>query len=74
MWVGRALLARAVETLREGGCHEAVLWTERRNHRPRAFYEAAGWRHDGATREREFLGQPIVEVRYRLAIEPSEAP
>ena len=71
--VGRALLAHAVEALRERGCGEVVLWTETRNHRPRAFYEAGGWRHDGATREREFLGHPIVEVRYRLALRAARA-
>ena len=65
---GRALLGRALEALAAHGCHEAVLWTEERNTRPRAFYEAAGWRPDGARREREFLDCPIRELRYRIAL------
>jgi GNAT superfamily N-acetyltransferase len=70
--VGRALLAAALSALAATGCREAVLWTEERNRRPRSFYEAAGWRPGGAVREREFLGWPIRELRYRTALEPSE--
>jgi GNAT superfamily N-acetyltransferase len=66
--VGRALLDAAVVALRGAGCREVTLWTEARNHRPRRVYEAHGWRVDGATREREFLGAPISEVRYRLKV------
>ena len=66
--VGRALLHAAIEALAAGGCHEAVLWTEERNSRPRAFYERAGWRADGGVRERDFLGEPIREVRYRIEL------
>ena len=69
--VGRALLARALERLREQGSREAVLWTERRNRRPRAIYEAAGWHEDGGARERDFLGHPIAEVRYRIVLAPA---
>ena len=65
---GRALLEVALEALAARGCSEAVLWTEERNRRPRAFYERAGWRPDGAVREREFLGVPIRELRYRVAL------
>lgn len=65
---GRALLSAALEQLAASGCREAVLWTEERNERPRGIYERAGWRLDGGRRERLFLGQPIREVRYRIAL------
>jgi ribosomal protein S18 acetylase RimI-like enzyme len=68
--VGRALMAAALARLRERGCGEAVLWTERHNRRARETYEAAGWRADGSTRRRDFLGHPIEEVRYRLVLTP----
>jgi GNAT superfamily N-acetyltransferase len=62
---GRALLAAGEAALREAGCAEATLWTEERNERPRRFYEAAGWRTDGAVRERVWNGAPLRELRYR---------
>jgi ribosomal protein S18 acetylase RimI-like enzyme len=66
--VGRALLGHALETLSTSGCRAAVLWTEERNERPRRIYETAGWRLDGASRVRDFLGWRIREVRYRIAL------
>jgi GNAT superfamily N-acetyltransferase len=66
--VGRALLAHALETLATSGCREAVLWTEERNERPRRIYETAGWRLDGASRVRDFLGCRIRELRYSIAV------
>ena len=66
--VGRALLAHALETLATSGCREAVLWTEERNERPRRIYETAGWRLDGASRVRDFLGCRLRELRYRIAL------
>ncbi|HEV2772166.1 MAG TPA: GNAT family N-acetyltransferase [Thermoleophilaceae bacterium] len=66
--VGRALLARALETLAKSGCREAVLWTEERNERPRRIYETAGWRLDGASRVRDFLGCRLRELRYRIVL------
>jgi GNAT superfamily N-acetyltransferase len=66
--VGQALLDAGVRALRDAGCRDATLWTEERNHRPRRVYEAYGWRVDGATNERSYLGTPIREVRYRLTL------
>jgi len=65
---GRRLLALGLDHLRGRGCADAVLWTEERNARPRRVYERAGWRLDGTTRAREYLGVPIHELRYRLAL------
>ncbi|MEA2468740.1 MAG: hypothetical protein QOJ57_2866, partial [Thermoleophilaceae bacterium] len=66
--VGRALLSAAEDALRAAGCSEAVAYTEERNHRPLRVYHAAGWREDGAVRERDWLGVPIREpgLRKRL--------
>ena len=66
--VGRALLAFALETFSTAGCREATLWTEERNERPRRIYARAGWRLDGASRVRDFLGCRIRELRYRIPL------
>jgi GNAT superfamily N-acetyltransferase len=66
--VGRALLAAAVEGLREDGFSHATLWTAADNHRPRRIYETAGWRLDGAVRHRHLVGAEFDELRYRLRL------
>lgn len=68
---GRALLQAATSALREAGFADATLWTAVENHRPRRIYEAAGWRPDGADRERELGGVAFVEVRYRVQLGPA---
>ena len=65
---GRALMAAAVERLREDGFPEAILWVLEDNPRARRFYEAAGWALDGATKEDEFLETSVREVRYRVSL------
>jgi GNAT superfamily N-acetyltransferase len=60
---GRALLEAGEDAMRASGCDEAFLYTEERNHRPLRFYAAAGWRPDGAARERDWLGAPLRELR-----------
>ena len=44
--VGRALLARLTDALRDLGYESAILWTFRDNPAARAFYEANGWTLD----------------------------
>jgi ribosomal protein S18 acetylase RimI-like enzyme len=61
--IGRMLLDAAHDALREAGCTEAFLFTEERNERARAVYEAAGYRRDGTVRESDFEGQPLRELR-----------
>jgi GNAT superfamily N-acetyltransferase len=61
---GRALIARAEERLAEEYA-EATLWVLEDNPRARRFYEAAGWRRDGARQSIERLGVSPPEVRYR---------
>lgn len=46
---GTMLMGKAEEELRSGGCRSAALWVLEANDRGRAFYEARGWRTDGAT-------------------------
>jgi GNAT superfamily N-acetyltransferase len=64
---GRALLAAGTEQL-AGRFNEATLWTEHRNHRPLEFYRAAGWKLDGAERQRTYRGTELLELRHRIAL------
>ena len=63
--IGRTLIDRAEGALHGSGFDEATLWVLDDNPRARRFYEAAGWRLDGATKEEEHLGVRVREVRYR---------
>ena len=63
--VGRDLILAGEARLRELGHHDVVLWVLEDNPRARRFYEAAGWRVDGARRPITFLGVEVPEVRYR---------
>ena len=64
--LGRALFARATEDLRLRGFRRATLWVMASNEPGRRFYEAAGWRPDGASQTEEVRGAPIEEVRYAI--------
>jgi ribosomal protein S18 acetylase RimI-like enzyme len=66
--IGRALFAHAVSVLQQRGYTQATLWVLESNARARRFYEAAGWRPDGATRTEERPGLLMREVRYRKAL------
>jgi GNAT superfamily N-acetyltransferase len=68
--VGRALMAEAMTRLSEAGFTEATLWVLDTNARARRFYEAAGWRLDGAVMIDESRGFPLSELRYRRSIPP----
>lgn len=65
---GRELFARASRMLRERGFTEATLWVLEANERARHFYEAAGWRPDGAvsTERMDCLRMPTVRYRTEL--------
>ena len=65
--VGRALFAHAGEALRAQGFTRATLWVLETNARSRRFYEAAGWRLDGARKTQTFQGVDIPHVRYACA-------
>lgn len=62
--IGRALLDAAVNDIVVHWYTTAVLWVLETNDRARRFYEAAGWRPDGAIRTEERPGGELHEVRY----------
>ena len=62
---GRQLMAAALEHLVRSGFRRATLWVLASNVRARRFYEAAGWRPDGAAKVDDSRGFPLAEVRYR---------
>ena len=65
---GRALLAAATDELGGAGFTDATLWVLEDNAHARRFYEAAGWRPDGATQSDEIGGVTLREVRYRRSL------
>lgn len=68
--MGRALLAAAVADLSHAGYRETTLWVLDANARARRFYEAAGWRPDGAVKRDTILGAVLTELRYRRTLPP----
>lgn len=56
--IGGALLSRAVDEVREAGAEAATLWVFAANAPSIGFYEAKGWRPDGATRTQPEFGEP----------------
>lgn len=63
--IGSALL-RAVDAFwAPTGVGELCLWVFEANRESRAFYEALGWRPDGAAQIDDFGDAQPVEVRYR---------
>lgn len=66
--LGRQLLQTAVEQLRSDGYREAVLWVLEANARARRFYEAGGWKADGARSSDCWGATSVARVRYRLPL------
>jgi len=64
---GRLLMEAGLRKLADAGFHAATLWVLEANRQARRFYEAGGWRPDGAAKTDEIRGFPLVEVRYRVA-------
>ena len=65
--IGRRLAVKAQEVLEFGAYEEATLWVLEQNKPARQFYEALGYRPDGASKELNF-GVPLTAVRYRKAL------
>ena len=63
--LGRELMAAALSHLVEAGSTSAILWVLATNGRARRFYDAGGWKLDGAERTEHIGGAPVSEVRYR---------
>jgi GNAT superfamily N-acetyltransferase len=67
--LGRQLLARTEEELQNLGLTQATLWVLAKNARARAFYEALGWRPDGAEKNDAPAGcPPLPHLRYRVSL------
>jgi GNAT superfamily N-acetyltransferase len=65
--VGRALMAAAMDDLRERGYPVAIVWSFKANDRANRFYESCGFEPDGAERtEDRFSGIP--SIRYRRSL------
>jgi GNAT superfamily N-acetyltransferase len=62
--VGRALMAAALDDLRERGYAEATVWSFADNERANAFYESQGFTRDGAEKTQAEWAD-LIEVRYR---------
>jgi GNAT superfamily N-acetyltransferase len=63
--VGRSLMITVMERLAAAGYSQATLWVLESNVRARRFYAQAGWCEDGAVKQDDRLGFPMIEVRYR---------
>lgn len=61
--IGRCLLARAEQAIRDAGCDRAILWTHEQNEHAQRVYRAAGYVADGATRTDEIQGHGFTEIR-----------
>jgi ribosomal protein S18 acetylase RimI-like enzyme len=64
--IGRGLLARAVEAMRERGFGVAELSTQVANARARGLYEGAGWRDTGRRHLHERDGLELAEYELEL--------
>lgn len=71
--LGTALCQHAEQTLRLQGCTAATLWVFADNPRARRFYEAMGFKADGASKTLR-IGVPLEAVRYRKDIGKAEQP
>jgi hypothetical protein len=58
-------MAAALECLGEAGFEQVILWVLDSNARALRFYQAGGWRADGAAKHDDSFGVPMTEVRYR---------
>jgi RimJ/RimL family protein N-acetyltransferase len=66
--LGRELMAAALAYLAGLGYAEVTLWVLDTNVRARRFYEAAGFRADGAIKVDDSNGFPLQEARYRRSL------
>jgi GNAT superfamily N-acetyltransferase len=64
--LGRALFTHVVDDLRSRGFGPIVVWVFEANAEARRFYEAAGFRPDGARQPVDLGEISLPEIRYRL--------
>jgi GNAT superfamily N-acetyltransferase len=65
---GRELTITGLDSLRQASFTEATLWVLRNNARATRFYDAGGWRPDGARKTDRIGGATVTELRYRRAL------
>ena len=65
--VGSALMAAALDDLRERGYTEATVWSFAANERANRFYESQGFEHDGSEKTEEVWAH-LTEIRYRRSL------
>ncbi|WP_327277647.1 GNAT family N-acetyltransferase [Streptomyces sp. NBC_01224] len=63
--IGKQLMLATLTTLGQADYTQATLWVLEDNERARRFYEAAGWRADGAAVEDTTGGAALNKLRYR---------
>ncbi|WP_240512675.1 GNAT family N-acetyltransferase [Streptomyces griseoruber] len=63
--IGKQLMLATLTTLGQADYAQATLWVLEDNERARHFYEAAGWRADGAAVEDTTGGASLNKLRYR---------
>jgi len=68
--IGQRLLDHAVRDLADQGYREATLWTLVTNVPAQRFYERAGWRADGASKQDRLDRFELNENRYRRMLSP----
>jgi ribosomal protein S18 acetylase RimI-like enzyme len=61
-------MSAALAELARGGYQHATLWVLDTNARARRFYDAAGFRPDGAEKTDDSRGFPVTEIRYRRSL------
>lgn len=62
--IGKEMMNNAIETLKNMGYNEIILWVLEGNGRARRFYEKRGFVFDG-TRKEIIIGKPLIEIRYK---------
>jgi len=68
--LGQALMAHCLDDLRARHWRQVILWVLDDNRQARQFYQAAGFRADGASRPDSFRGSSWTDVRYTLELGP----
>jgi RimJ/RimL family protein N-acetyltransferase len=65
MGIGKQLMLATLTTLGQAAYTQVTLWVLEDNERARRFYEAAGWRADGAAVEDTTGGAALNKLRFR---------
>jgi len=71
--LGQLLIKTALGHLREAGAGTVVLWVLEQNDRGRRFYEAGGWRADGARATDCWGATSVPRLRYRINLRDQPA-